>query len=391
MAYHGVYFNYLSLSKDDMLAHIYAFVEACGWELYDAVSDIKRVYISYGEDDWSVCPCYVKIWLEDSSIYFRVYAYWDIISHVGSMPASFTSKMSNFGGTKLFFGSRNFIHIFSADVNHYAFCGLLHSIDDVLTSLTSPAAQGETTIQVANTDGFHAGMIVQLHGIAGEGRETIKVGGVINKTTLLVSSLAGNYGIGSAVGRFANGSFIANCANASISYIYMPSCIIDATGVDVSKKELRTTGSSGSSAVNDIFIENVLSPFCVEYYSAPIGILGEEVLFRITQIAPYNILYSPGHQSYAGAVATAGPSSLSDFAVAWEPEELAGKMVFITDGSGRREAARIVSNDENTIVVDKVWETLPDVTSMYRISDAIYRASPVGPAAFQETSGTLPF
>jgi menaquinone-dependent protoporphyrinogen IX oxidase len=86
----------------------------------------------------------------------------------------------------------------------------------------------------------------------------------------------------------------------------------------------------------------------------------------------YSIWYSfattSGHAPLIRATATAGAAStLTDSTQAWTTNQQAGRVVYITSGTGAGQTRTIASNTATVLTVSAAWATNPDATSLYSI------------------------
>ena len=69
----------------------------------------------------------------------------------------------------------------------------------------------------------------------------------------------------------------------------------------------------------------------------------------------------------SGRVTSATANTLTDENRNWIAGRHDGNFVRITDGTGAGQSETILSNDENTLTIEGVWETIPDCTSGFEI------------------------
>lgn len=72
-----------------------------------------------------------------------------------------------------------------------------------------------------------------------------------------------------------------------------------------------------------------------------------------------------------GVVSYASSLTLVDRSKKWEANIFKDITVWISRGKGEGQTRKIVSNSEDTIIIDKPWETTPDKTSQYVISNNV--------------------
>jgi hypothetical protein len=72
-----------------------------------------------------------------------------------------------------------------------------------------------------------------------------------------------------------------------------------------------------------------------------------------------------------GIVGYASSLTLVDRTKKWETNIFKGITVWISRGKGEGQTRKIISNSEDTLIIDKEWKTIPDKTSQYVISNNV--------------------
>lgn len=79
-----------------------------------------------------------------------------------------------------------------------------------------------------------------------------------------------------------------------------------------------------------------------------------------------------------GVVTEAKPRQLIDRTKKWEANIYAGYPIWIARGKGEGQTRFILSNNKNSLKIDKDWETLPNKTSQYVISYNVHDPQVLG-------------
>ncbi|MGB9637577.1 MAG: hypothetical protein ACPLY7_02150 [Microgenomates group bacterium] len=72
-----------------------------------------------------------------------------------------------------------------------------------------------------------------------------------------------------------------------------------------------------------------------------------------------------------GVVGYASSLTLVDRTKKWKSNIFKDITVWISRGKGEGQTRKIISNSEDTIIIDKPWKTVPDKTSQYVISNNV--------------------
>jgi hypothetical protein len=74
-----------------------------------------------------------------------------------------------------------------------------------------------------------------------------------------------------------------------------------------------------------------------------------------------------------GTATNAGILTLECLGKAWGINAFANKAVIIVSGAGAGYTRRIISNTANTLTIGTMWDTTPNITSIFYIVDEVYR------------------
>jgi hypothetical protein len=83
-------------------------------------------------------------------------------------------------------------------------------------------------------------------------------------------------------------------------------------------------------------------------------------------------------QDVVGYVTKAGPDFLIADKVSLTPQAHLGMEIWISRGKGEGQQRQVVKNTKNRVTVDKPWDTLPDTTSQFVISQTIMDVPAMG-------------
>ncbi len=89
-----------------------------------------------------------------------------------------------------------------------------------------------------------------------------------------------------------------------------------------------------------------------------------------------------------GVVTESKNNTLTDKKKIWGKDIFAGTPIWIARGRGEGQIRKVISNNKNTVVVDKIWDVLPDKTSQYLISPNAHSSKAVGNTLFVSTRST---
>lgn len=79
-----------------------------------------------------------------------------------------------------------------------------------------------------------------------------------------------------------------------------------------------------------------------------------------------------------GVVSKATENSLTDKTKNWQKNIFAGYPLWISRGKGEGQIRTILKNTQNTLIIDKEWELIPDKTSQYVISHNVHNPKILG-------------
>lgn len=110
-----------------------------------------------------------------------------------------------------------------------------------------------------------------------------------------------------------------------------------------------------------------------ESVSAPNSTVGRTYATWQSVYPGENVAYLPfllGRVNYwlwlaSGTATAGGASTITDSAVTFPVDSLAGKYVYITDGTGAGQVREITTNSATVLTVSPAWSTTPDNTSEY--------------------------
>jgi len=79
-----------------------------------------------------------------------------------------------------------------------------------------------------------------------------------------------------------------------------------------------------------------------------------------------------------GRVSLASLTTLTDKSKKWKRDEFVGSPLWISRGRGEGQTRTIVSNSEDTLIIDKAWKSVPNNTSQYVISYNVHDPQVLG-------------
>ncbi len=356
-----------------------AFMLAAGWTLYDDWTANKKVYTSTGESGLQP-TCY--IYAENAtSLYLRVYLYWDPVAHtgvVGTAAGNYVSAPSAAYQAAMA-GDKNLIYIASRSESD---AGNVYSMivgqwpfnfDDVRTTTTAPITAGSSvSIPVVSSDNLGAGGYVQIAGIAG--RDRLQIASIPDATHIVVASLPRNYASGSIIGRVTTtaGMFTTNTT------AWYCVCRYDDVGVVVPGLYLSALQLLRGDAVNVMTSFRSLSPMYI--YGTGFNVAYNKINGPLLGYGSVGDVFGAMNDRSippVAAVTSASGTSLVDSAKAWTADIHIGRWVIITNGLGVGQCRKINDNDATSLTVD-AWQTNPDATSQYQIVDTAYRNTNLG-------------
>lgn len=216
MPYHGLYLGGHGAEFCTPEAYpnlIRPFFESCGWEFVQEVNSSSYVFRTFGRGNRLNRPVYVHVY-GTHDFHMDVYLEWDTNTSTGSggIHGVNNSKMlwRNYDPEleiKFLAGCEDYIYLASTgssgERNQYNE-SLVYIADLAFTNgiLSAGVSSGATSVEVDDVSGFREGWSVQIHGLSGEGRETVTVDSISGNTVTFTSAIAGNYSPGSLLGRF---------------------------------------------------------------------------------------------------------------------------------------------------------------------------------------------
>ncbi len=79
-----------------------------------------------------------------------------------------------------------------------------------------------------------------------------------------------------------------------------------------------------------------------------------------------------------GTVTSASQLTLADKTKKWRTNEYAGYPIWISRGDGEGQTRTILKNTDDTLIIDKEWDTLPTKLSQYVISHNVHDPQVMG-------------
>jgi hypothetical protein len=73
-----------------------------------------------------------------------------------------------------------------------------------------------------------------------------------------------------------------------------------------------------------------------------------------------------------GVVTDAEPTTLTDKTKKWEQNIYRGFLIWISRGKGEGQTRKVTGNTQSIIIISKAWETIPNKTSQYVLSNNVH-------------------
>lgn len=240
---------------------------------------------------------------------------------------------------------------------------------------TGVASAGEITLEVESTEDMIEDDYLTIWGNEGEGSDFgIQIVEVIDSTHVTVDSMPRAYASGAYIGTLACAFFRASynsLFNFGVRYY---------SGLN--------TGQMGSNLITPSFEYsnpngvtnkyNVLPVYVAENAGTNPGIIGRLTThFGYCNLDVAMACFLEGYQPKLSGTATAwGESTLTDSTKNWTTNELVGKMVLITVGTGKTyfgNYGEIISNDATSFTISFPWNDDLAIGDTYCICDAIWQ------------------
>jgi hypothetical protein len=87
---------------------------------------------------------------------------------------------------------------------------------------------------------------------------------------------------------------------------------------------------------------------------------------------------APEAPDVVGVLTSATKTSLSDSSQDWDDNIYAGYFVWISRGKGEGQKRTILKNNKSKLTLDKAWDTIPNKTSQYVVSQNIHEVKSFG-------------
>jgi hypothetical protein len=353
-------------SANEFAAFLMSELAEMGWTLHDDISTYEKVYKSNGEGEdrpW----LYIRVMNND----LYCYIYWNEVTHTGT--AIISVGLSASAGERYVYGNKDLVVAY-AGASYGGPIIFGHVPNAVtrspITTLLDGASAGDgATLHVADSAGFVLGRRYQILGTVGEGRDRVQISEVTDGSHLKVVNLPRNYG---------SGSFLAPCPQPAIfSNIYGTPYIVNP--YDAIALSTTSTGAifgyGGWCGSTDYFQDQyVLLPLTIYGSYMNLGYASDPffgIAAGVTSMVPFSL--SINSVPITGQATSGAAGAITDTSKSWTINEHANRYIWITGGTGINQIRKIASNTSDTLTLTANWTTNPDSTSLYKISDKVYR------------------
>jgi hypothetical protein len=380
-------------AEDRFWSTVCMFVEDFGWEVEVVTFPTYMIVKSKGVDD-NHPYMYLLIKMSATSIWpEKAYGYWDSDTKTGTLELPHNGsyydryEKCTFDATEAgmgvcAWGNKDLVVLNSWEKKNLSYreggtiIGRIPA--DVMlrpahTTLAALSVAGtDITLEVASSTGFEVDGYYCLWGADGEGRDFgVRVTGITDGTHIVVDNLPREYSAGSFIGTYPQTAFYYSYGLKNFGQRHKSGLIEE-------------YGEFGNSPVADGYLD-------------PAGALGKYILMpliwrEVDGVDPGMLALDKHFSGYfgtqaifdvhligAGSPGTAtggGTKTLSDTSKTWTVDEHAGKLVYISEGTGFHECGNfveIVSNTVDTLTVAYDWIVEPAADCTYYIADEIWQ------------------
>ena len=325
-------------------------------------------------------------------INFFAYGYWDPATHAGNTVAYTSESLSYTASAKyVISGNKNLVCIHRIA---YAVNGTQMLFGHIpkrfytapLATLTAPVTAGDgKTLSLDNTTGFIQNQTYWMMGIAGEGRDRIKVTSVNPGVSITGDGLSIGFATGAVIGACPRlfglhnitygfcsifgrtiGSGAVGTGGGDYNLLKAPFVPIATLNPDDS---LGTAGPPLSTV--GLY---VLQPILFYASMYPVGYSDENILY--SPLAVYDDIYgvtSDGQPLDTGTATDGSGNTITCAGKTWGVNDYVGKTVVLVSGTGAGYTRRIVSNTATVLTVNTDWDITPNTTTIFYIVDEAYR------------------
>lgn len=317
-----------------------------------------------------------------SNIQVKAFLYYDAASHVGTLPAYFSTSYYSWTPSTIcgIYGSKDLVVLVGttgtgAIADRRMFGHVPSYLSDLVTNSTDAVTSGSNkSIPVTSSAGFKVGMYGTIVGLT-EGRDPIYIEAIPDATHIQVTTLARNYASGAFIGTPA--MMFGTISGDSYAYHFFEVAAWNAAGTTdplITAFSIPREMGNATDQDPDAFSQKyTLTPILFTSQGAAYGYCAANLLV-VAGVTAGEVLGCNTDKSIpeTGTTASATPTTLVDSGKSWTPDALIGKYIIITDGTGVGQVRKILDNDGTSVTVD-AWATEPATPAPYRIADKAYR------------------
>lgn len=377
MAYKMTMKRYGASQQATVYSDFVAFIQAIGWTLYHDINASTKVFTTAGESGTALQE-FLWTQVSGTTILFRPYVYWNIGAGSGlGANAANASNVFSTAGTIYMFGDKDYVFLgYPAAVSFIECVANLpvrFQKKPYATINGALVAGANVVAAVSDTEGFLVNNYYQIVDNQTGVRTRPKIIAVNPGVSVTIETLSYNISNGAIIG-IRPSVFCTTYTNAS-NRPFIPTCPLATEGTGNAATTQSSTGPL-VSATQDLASGLYRLPRIVFSHGTTttgiIGLLGSNL--RYPPIDTVGTLFPVYDNSTILGVATGGGNDyLDDAGAAWGVNALVGKTLVITGGTGADQAICITANTATRITVGQRWAVNPNNTSVYLVTDRVYR------------------